>query len=380
MLEGPRGAELWEGSRGVPGGLRAGLGGEGVSQPNNQDCSEHQGEGASRKRRAEPPGQRPPRPASRSRPRSSSRTADWLPHGSPHRPEDRSAGPLGDRSSSSSEDEGEGRPEPGSEPGGRGRSRAKPPPSKKHNGLKEKTKGGRSSAFWEVPEKRPKLALSAEERPAGGRGKGQKDVWSSIQAQWPKKTLKELFSDSDTEAANSPPPALAQAEDPRAGSPGREGPAGRSTPDPQDPRPPPSSGSNSVLHTPPTTPESPAANPTPAPPAPSFPGPPASGPPPEESPGGRSETDSSTVEVESLGGELHPEDRAGPLSMAFEGSLSCHSSCSSPQAGEPQARPTGGSAAPAESRAFPWKYRVIPHSQQGNCYIFRLCGLFFCMI
>ncbi|XP_064173246.1 AT-rich interactive domain-containing protein 4B isoform X1 [Anguilla rostrata] len=365
LPEGPRVPEHWEGSRGLPGGCRGGPGGPGgerVPGPDGQEGTEPgkrrgppepQGEGASRKRKAEAPGQRPPKGASRSRPRSS-RTADWLPHGSPQRPEERSAGPRGETSgSSSSEDEGEGPAEPGPEAGGR-RGKAKGTPSKKYNGLKEKTKGGRSSAFWEVPEKRPKLALGGDERPAGGRGKGQKDVWSSIQAQWPKKTLKELFSDSDTEAANSPPPAVSPAEDPRAGDPARDGEAGRGSPEPHKTRGSPSSGSNSVLNTPPTTPESPAAQagsprrtlspaPPPAPPPPSLdPAPEASprvpGPPLEESMGGRSETDSSTVEVESLGGELPPEDRPGSPSMAFDGSLSCHSSCSSQHDGQQRAR------------------------------------------
>lgn len=47
--------------------------------------------------------------------------------------------------------------------------------------------------------------------------------------------------------------------------------------------------------------------------------------------GGRSETDSSTVEVESLGGELQDlpqDDGAGSPSKVFEVSLSCNSSSS----------------------------------------------------
>ncbi|KAJ8360040.1 hypothetical protein SKAU_G00165650 [Synaphobranchus kaupii] len=364
--DGHRVLEHWEGSRGALGGCRAGpgAGGERALELDGQDCmdpgkrrgpSELQGEGASRKRKAEAPGQRTPKGASRSRPRSSSgggRTADWLPRGSPKRPEERSAGPRGETSSSSSEDEDEGPAQPSPEAGGRGRSKAKGTPSKKYNGLKEKTKGGRSSVFWEVPEKRPKLALGVDERLASSRGKGQKDVWSSIQAQWPKKTLKELFSDSDTEAANSPPPAMSQAEDLQVGDPERDGEAGEGTPEPEKTREPPSSGSNSVLNTPPTTPESPpplagspsrtrSSTPTPAPPPPSLgpapeASPNASGPQLEESMGGRSETDSSTVEVESLGGELVPEDRAGSPSMAFDCSLSCNSNCSLALSGSSQ--------------------------------------------
>ncbi|KAG5855578.1 hypothetical protein ANANG_G00050550 [Anguilla anguilla] len=160
------------------------------------------------------------------------RRGDWLPSGSPKRPEDRGAGSREEArlmsSSSSSEDEEEGGGacrEPRPEEGPRQRGRSKATPSRKYNGLKDKTKGGRPSAFWEVPEKRPKLALGCEER-LPGRTKGQKDMWCSIQPQWPKKTLKELFSDSDTEAANSPRPLRPRpprtpGRTPRAGDGGR---------------------------------------------------------------------------------------------------------------------------------------------------------------
>ncbi|KAG9344254.1 hypothetical protein JZ751_010923 [Albula glossodonta] len=353
--------EHWQGSGSVPvgSGSGPGTGGEQGLESHGQDCTEvgkrrgtlePQGEGPSRKRKAEAPGERnTPKGPSKNRPRSNSgsRTEDWLPTSSPKRPEERSTGPGKESSSSSSEDEGEGPTEPRTGP--RGRNKTKGSSSKKYNGLKEKSKGGRSSGFWEVPEKRPKLALGADERTPTSRGKGQKDVWSSIQAQWPKKTLKELFSDSDTEAANSPPPpAMSQTEELRGEGLEREVEAGEEgTPEPDKTRDPPSSGSNSVLNTPPTTPESPPPAPAPAsppsrtqsstpppvpPPSTLGPAPPASpptsGPVLEESVGVRSETDSSTVEVESLGGELPQEERAGSPSMVFDGSLSCNSNCS----------------------------------------------------
>ncbi|KAG7462837.1 hypothetical protein MATL_G00189020 [Megalops atlanticus] len=359
--EGPQASEHWKGSGTVVEGGGSGGGpaaGESALETHGQDCVETgkrrgqpdpQGEGSGRKRKAEGPGERAPKGQSKSKSRSGggSRTSDWLPAGSPRRLGERGVGPAEGSSSSSSEDEGEGPMEPHAEGGGRGRSKARGSPSKKYNGLKEKTKGGRSSGFWEVPEKRPKLALGTDERLPSGRNKGQKDVWSSIQAQWPKKTLKELFSDSDTEAANSPPPAVPPPEEPQS-DPGQEDEAGEEKPEPEKSREFPSSGSNSVLNTPPTTPESPAlasstaeapgrtqssTPPPPPPPLASAPpaSPPRSGPALGESAGGRSETDSSTVEVESLGGELQelpPEERAGSPSVAFEGSLSCNSNCS----------------------------------------------------
>nr|XP_033793210.1 AT-rich interactive domain-containing protein 4B isoform X5 [Geotrypetes seraphini] len=82
-------------------------------------------------------------------------------------------------------------------------------PIKKYNRLEEKMKSMRTTGFCpsfsDIPEKRPKLLNNCEEKLQNARAKDQKDVWSSIQGQWPKKTLKELFSDSDTEAAASPP-------------------------------------------------------------------------------------------------------------------------------------------------------------------------------
>uniref|UniRef100_A0A3Q3AEP9 AT-rich interaction domain 4B n=1 Tax=Kryptolebias marmoratus TaxID=37003 RepID=A0A3Q3AEP9_KRYMA len=265
--------------------------------------------------------------------------------------EERGAGPGGDRgdrgasSSSSSDDESAALPESQAGEVEQSRPKTKGSSSKKYNGMKEKTV--RQGGFWEIPEKRAKVSGNAEER-ALVRPKGQKDVWSSIQAQWPKKTLKDLFSDSDTEATNSPPPPAPS----RLDEPGVEEEAG-----PEDEASEeqmeklqefPSSGSNSVLNTPPTTPESPSgggsavedsgqAQPSPPslPPAlPSEPVPDALPPGPaqqqqEEAAGGRSETDSSTVEVESLGGELQElprDDGAGSPSKTFDVSLSCNSS------------------------------------------------------
>ncbi|KAF1375925.1 hypothetical protein PFLUV_G00225260 [Perca fluviatilis] len=216
--------------------------------------------------------------------------------------------------------------------------------------MREKTKGGRQAGFWEIPEKRAKMSGNAEERPAV-RSKGQKDVWSSIQAQWPKKTLKELFSDSDTEAANSPPPPVPPClEEPSVEQDaGPEDEASEEQMENDKLQEFPSSGSNSVLNTPPTTPESPSgggsavedsgpAQPSSPPPSvpPALPSEPVSdalppGPIQEEVAGGRSETDSSTVEVESLGGELQdlpPDERAGSPSKVFDVSLSCNSSSS----------------------------------------------------
>uniref|UniRef100_A0A8C6SYY6 Translocase of outer mitochondrial membrane 20 n=1 Tax=Neogobius melanostomus TaxID=47308 RepID=A0A8C6SYY6_9GOBI len=162
----------------------------------------------------------------------STRSADWLPGTSPWKP-DR---PVPGEDSSSSEDERTADTKPGSSE--RGRPKTKGAPSKKYNGMKEKNKAARQSGFWEIPEKRTKTSPSSEERPTV-RSKGQKDVWSSIQAQWPKKTLKELFSDSDTEA----------------GGPEDEVSEEQMDMDKQECL---SSGSNSVLNTPPSTPETPS--------------------------------------------------------------------------------------------------------------------------
>ncbi|XP_041106764.1 AT-rich interactive domain-containing protein 4B-like isoform X2 [Polyodon spathula] len=284
-----------------------------------------------------------------------SRMEEWLRTSSHKQVEDR-AKPvsLGFTASSSSEDEDEQKQQQEKE---EEHQKTKNTPSKKYNGLEEKRKCGRPAGFWDVPEKRPKLLGGSEERLPSSRAKGQKDVWSSIQGQWPKKTLKELFSDSDTEAANSPPP-VPPPEEPK------QEPALEEITDQErtegkllneemgDKRAEfPSSGSNSVLNTPPTTPESPslpgsrmepdrtqATAPPAAPPPPSanpLPPPPAPSvtdhhPVQEESVGGRSETDSSTAEVESLGGELQEiRSEGGAYPIVFDATLSSNSNSSS---------------------------------------------------
>ncbi|CAL8258140.1 unnamed protein product [Lota lota] len=326
---------------------------------------EPEGEKATRKRKSEGSLKSPTKAKTRN-----TRSADWLPGASPRKEErggDGAGEERGALSDSSSEDEGAGNSESRTEDGERGQTKTKGSPSKKYNGTKEKTKAGRPTAFWDIPEKRAKTSAGAEEKPAV-RTKGQKDVWSSIQAQWPMKTLKELFSDSDTEAANSPPPppdptrpsvqeeSRKEEEEEeeeeerrrrqRDSGPGDEAPEEQTDHDKLRQEFP-SSGSNSVLNTPPTTPESHSAacppsedpgqarppSPPPAvdPALPSESTAPPPGPTPEEATGGRSETDSSTVEVESLGGELQDlaqEDGAVSPTKAFEASPSCHSDCS----------------------------------------------------
>ncbi|KAF0027297.1 hypothetical protein F2P81_020038 [Scophthalmus maximus] len=314
---------------------------------------ELEGEVSTRKRKSDGAAERTPKGQSKGKTRNT-RSADWLPGGSPRKMEERPAGPgeeRGPSSNSSSDSEGAALAESQAEETQRGRPKTKGSPSKKYNGMKEKTKSSRQAGFWEIPEKRAKTSGNSEERPAV-RPKGQKDVWSSIQAQWPKKTLKELFSDSDTEAANSPPPPVPSCLE----EPGVEQDAG-----PEDEaleeqmendklQEFPSSGSNSVLNTPPTTPESPSGGGSavedcgqaqPPSPPPSIP--PALSsetvseavnpvPIQEEVAGVRSETDSSTVEVESLGGEMQdlPQDEgAGSPSKVFDVSLSCNNSSSS---------------------------------------------------
>ncbi|XP_029961860.1 AT-rich interactive domain-containing protein 4B isoform X2 [Salarias fasciatus] len=313
---------------------------------------ELEGEASTRKRKSDGAAERTPRGQSKAKTRNT-RSADWLPGASPRKLEERAAGPgegRGASSSSSSDDEGAALAESQAQESERGRPKTKGSPAKKYNGMKEKSKGGRQAGFWEIPEKRAKVSGNVEDR-AAVRPKGQKDVWSSIQAQWPKKTLKELFSDSDTEAANSPPPPVPSClEEPgaeRDGGPEDEASEEQMENDKLQEFP--SSGSNSVLNTPPTTPESPSgggsavedsgqAPPSSPPPSllPALPSEPVSdglpaGPPQEEAAGGRSETDSSTVEVESLGGELQelPQDEgAGSPSKVFDVSLSCNSSSS----------------------------------------------------
>lgn len=313
---------------------------------------ELEGEASTRKRKSDSAAERTPKGQSKAKTRNT-RSADWLPGGSPRKLEERAAGPGQERgasSSSSSDDEGAALAESQAEESERSRTKTKGSPSKKYNGMKEKTKTGRQAGFWEMPEKRAKLSGNTEERPAV-RSKGQKDVWSSIQAQWPKKTLKELFSDSDTEANSPPPPVPLCLEEPSAEQDaGPEDEASEEQMENDKLQEFPSSGSNSVLNTPPTTPESPSGGgsaveesgqvqpsspPPSAPPVlPSEPVSDALPPVPiqEEVAGGRSETDSSTVEVESLGGELQDlpqDDGAGSPSKVFDVSLSCNSSSSS---------------------------------------------------
>ncbi|XP_073912938.1 AT-rich interactive domain-containing protein 4B isoform X2 [Castor canadensis] len=234
------------------------------------------------------------------------------------------------------------------------KSKAKMTPTKKYNGLEEKRKSLRTTGFYsgfsEVAEKRMKLLNNSDERLQNSRAKDRKDVWSSIQGQWPKKTLKELFSDSDTEAAASPPhPApeegtteesLQTVAEEESGSPSVElekpPPAGVDS-KPIEEKPVevsdrkaefPSSGSNSVLNTPPTTPESPSSvTVTEAsqqqssvtvsePLAPNQ----------EEVRSIKSETDS-TIEVDSVAGELQDLQSEGNSSPAgFDASVSSSSS------------------------------------------------------
>uniref|UniRef100_A0A1A8QEL2 AT-rich interactive domain-containing protein 4B n=1 Tax=Nothobranchius rachovii TaxID=451742 RepID=A0A1A8QEL2_9TELE len=307
-----------------------------------------EGEVSTRKRKSDFAAERIPKALSKAKTRMT-RSADWLPGAAPRKLEERGAAPEGEGggpSSSSSDDESATPPESQVEENERSRPKTKGSPSKKYNGMKEKS--GRQAGFWEIPEKRAKVSGNAEER-ASVRPKGQKDVWSSIQAQWPKKTLKELFSDSDTEAANSPPPpvppCLEEPDDEQDARPEDE--ASEEHTDNDKLQEFPSSGSNSVLNTPPTTPESPSGGgsvvedsgqtqPSSPPPStpPALPAEPVSDslpPGPIQEEGGRSETDSSTVEVESLGGELQelPQDEgAGSPSKVYDVSLSCNSSSS----------------------------------------------------
>ncbi|KAG5830997.1 hypothetical protein ANANG_G00299200 [Anguilla anguilla] len=325
--------------------------GPGARRPGGHGAREAQGPpepqgGGQQKAQSGGPRAAPSEGASRSRPRSG-RTADWLPHGSPRGRRREARGRGGRRGSSSSEDEGRAR---GARPrGGRAARQSQGHPLQEVQRAEGEDEGGGPRLSGRS--RKAAQAGAGRGREVGRRpGKGQKDVWSSIQAQWPKKTLKELFSDSDTEAANSPP-AVSPAEDPRAGDPARDGEAGRgpqsptkpgvpqqrqqlgpqhapTTPNPRPPRPPAPSDSEPR---PPPAPPPPSLDPAPRPPP--APRAPAGG-----EHGGRSETDSSTVEVESLGGELPQEDRPGSPSMAFDGSLSCNSSCSSQHDGQQRAR------------------------------------------
>ncbi|XP_042666786.1 AT-rich interactive domain-containing protein 4B isoform X3 [Centrocercus urophasianus] len=233
------------------------------------------------------------------------------------------------------------------------KSKLKITPTKKYNGLEEKRKSLRTSTFYsgfsEVAEKRIKLLNNSDERLQNTRAKDRKDVWSSIQGQWPKKTLKELFSDSDTEAAASPPHAAPEdaaaeeqlqtlaEEDISLPSSEHEKPLPSSV----DVKPVeektaemgekkvefPSSGSNSVLNTPPTTPESPSSvtvtdsrHQSSVAVSETLP------PNQEEIRSIKSETDS-TIEVDSVAGELQDLQSEGNISpTGFDASVSSSSS------------------------------------------------------
>ncbi|KAK7901958.1 hypothetical protein WMY93_018727 [Mugilogobius chulae] len=338
-------AERWEagappeGSKPAPapGKSQDAMGAESNDTVKRRNQTDTEPEVSSRKRKSEGALERTPKGHSKAKTRST-RSADWLPGTSP-RKQDRGPPPGGDSSSSEDESTTDAQPESSE----RGRPKNKGAPSKKYNGMKEKNKAARQSGFWEIPEKRTKTSPNSE-GPAV-RSKGQKDVWSSIQAQWPKKTLKELFSDSDTEAANSPPPPVPSClSDPQDAEGGPEDEVSEEQMD-LDKQEFPSSGSNSVLNTPPSTPGSPSGGGStvedsgpPQPPSPrpvtppTLPQEPVSDPLPpgptvEEGPG-RSESDSSTVEVESLGGEqdLPQDEGAGsppnPLTPSERDSLS----------------------------------------------------------
>ncbi|XP_036684543.1 AT-rich interactive domain-containing protein 4B isoform X2 [Balaenoptera musculus] len=248
------------------------------------------------------------------------------------------------------------------------KSKAKTTPTKKYNGLEEKRKSLRTTGFYsgfsEVAEKRIKLLNNSDERLQNSRAKDRKDVWSSIQGQWPKKTLKELFSDSDTEAAASPPhpapeegpvegslqtvaeeescsPGVELAAPPPPGADGK--PAEEKLAEVSDKKSEfPSSGSNSVLNTPPTTPESPSsvtvteASRQPSSVTVSEPLAPNQ----EEVRSIKSETDS-TIEVDSVAGELQDLQSEGNGSPAgFDASVSSSSS-NQPDAEQPEKACTG---------------------------------------
>ncbi|KAM7027359.1 AT-rich interactive domain-containing protein 4B isoform 3-T4 [Passerculus sandwichensis] len=234
------------------------------------------------------------------------------------------------------------------------KSKLKITPTKKYNGLEEKRKSLRTSTFYsgfsEVGEKRIKLLNNSDERLQNTRAKDRKDVWSSIQGQWPKKTLKELFSDSDTEAAASPPHAAPEdaVREEQLQTLAEEGISlpncelEKSLPASVDVKPVeekptevgekkvefPSSGSNSVLNTPPTTPESPSSvtvtessrHQSSVTVSETLP------PNQEEIRSIKSETDS-TIEVDSVAGELQDLQSEGNISpTGFDASVSSSSS------------------------------------------------------
>ncbi|XP_063116133.1 AT-rich interactive domain-containing protein 4B isoform X2 [Cavia porcellus] len=286
-------------------------------------------------------------------------TEECLKTGSPGKKEERAKNKESlcmENSSNSSSDEDEEE-----------KSKAKMTPTKKYNGLEEKRKSLRTTGFYsgfsEVAEKRIKLLNNSDERLQNSRAKDRKDVWSSIQGQWPKKTLKELFSDSDTEAAASPPhptpeegvaeESLRTVTEEESCCPSVE--LEKPTPVSVDNKPMeektevserkaefPSSGSNSVLNTPPTTPESPSSvTVTEAsqqqssvtvsePLAPNH----------EEVRSIKSETDS-TIEVDSVAGELQDLQSEGNSSPAgFDASVSSSSS-NQPEPEHPEKASTG---------------------------------------
>ncbi|XP_043914095.1 AT-rich interactive domain-containing protein 4B [Protopterus annectens] len=226
--------------------------------------------------------------------------------------------------------------------------------SRKYNGIDTKTKPVRTlgffSAFSEIPNKRLKPHNSSEERMQNTRAKDRKDVWSSIKGQWPKKILKELFSDSDTETAASPPHESVEEVDATV----------QVEPVTEDKTPSatvtevslpvitdmkssedkaldisdkkndfPSSGSNSLLNTPPATPESPSAQNVsePCQNLPLVTVPPHALPTNQEDVQSiRSETDS-TVEVDSVVGEMQDLQSEGNISpTGFDASVSSSSS------------------------------------------------------
>ncbi|XP_052013040.1 AT-rich interactive domain-containing protein 4B isoform X3 [Apodemus sylvaticus] len=287
-------------------------------------------------------------------------TDECLQTGSPGKKEDRTKSKESlctENSSNSSSDEDDEE-----------KSKAKMTPTKKYNGLEEKRKSLRTTSFYsgfsEVAEKRIKLLNNSDERLQNNRAKDRKDVWSSIQGQWPKKTLKELFSDSDTEAAASPPhpaPDEGTVEEPlqtvaeeESCSPIME--LEKPLPASVDSKPVeekplevsdrktefPSSGSNSVLNTPPTTPESPSSvtvtetSQQQASVTVSVPLPPNQ----EEVRSIKSETDS-TIEVDSVVGELQDLQSEGNSSPAgFDASVSSSSS-NQPEPEHPEKACTG---------------------------------------
>ncbi|XP_039594780.1 AT-rich interactive domain-containing protein 4B isoform X1 [Polypterus senegalus] len=319
------------------------------------DTCEQLGNLGDEKRKWEDRRELPPKPQLKRKCRSSG-ASEWLRGASPERSgESAKASAIGLGSSSSSSGSSSSDDEEDKQPQVKEieNNKVKSTPSKKHNGLEEKRKCVRPAGFWDAMEKRPKLLSNSEDRLQNSRSKGQKDVWSSIQGQWPKKTLKELFSDSDTEAANSPPSEEFKKEPVLEEKIEKVPVEGKSIVEERgDKRVEfPSSGSNSVLNTPPTTPESPSLSVSRVEPdrTPAVSPPPTLDPPPppplsigtgsstlphppvqEESVGGRSETDSSTVEVESLGGELQELQSEGAASpVAFDTSLSSSSNSNS---------------------------------------------------